>query len=87
MTVFERFKEFLECRSEKGDNKSQSVTSFLTNDDFVKRFGITKRTAQKWRDQKWLPFIKIGSKIYYRVEDVEQFIHNHNSNNKSNDNY
>ena len=32
---------------------------------------ISKRTAQFWRDNGVINFIQIGSKIYYKLSDVE----------------
>jgi hypothetical protein len=36
--------------------------------------GISKRTAQTWRDEKRISFSQVGAKIYYRREDVEQLL-------------
>ena len=32
---------------------------------------ISKRTAQTWRDEGKISFSQIGSKIYYKMKDVE----------------
>ena len=35
---------------------------------------ISKRTAQTWRDEGVVSFSQIGSKIYYRMSDVEKLL-------------
>lgn len=45
--------------------------SFLDNQEFLLLMNISKRTAQTWRDEGIISFSQIGSKIYYRMKDVE----------------
>ena len=35
---------------------------------------ISKRTAQTWRDEGKISFSQIGSKIYYRMSDVQKLL-------------
>jgi hypothetical protein len=35
---------------------------------------ISKRTAQSWRDEGKVSFSQIGSKIYYRMSDVQKLL-------------
>jgi len=35
---------------------------------------ISKRTAQTWRDEGIVSFSQIGSKIYYRMSDVQKLL-------------
>ena len=57
---------------------SQSpLESFIDNIEFVELMKISPRTAQTWRDQKIIAFSQIGSKIYYRISDVQALIQKH----------
>ncbi len=44
---------------------------FLDNQEFIQLMHISKRTAQTWRDEGKISFSQIGSKIYYKMKDVE----------------
>jgi DNA-binding transcriptional regulator YiaG len=48
--------------------------SFVDNAEFIRLMGISKRTAQNWRDEQRISFSQIGSKIYYKLSDVEQLL-------------
>jgi hypothetical protein len=48
--------------------------SFVDNVEFLRIMGISKRTAQTWRDEQRISFSQIGSKIYYKLSDVEQLL-------------
>ena len=49
----------------------------LSNDEFVAKLKISKRTAQRLRDEGKISFIQIGRKIYYRNSDIEQYLSKH----------
>ena len=49
----------------------------IDNDEFIKQMGISKTTAQSWRDKGLISYSQIGHKIYYTLDDVEQAIKNH----------
>jgi hypothetical protein len=38
---------------------------------------ISKRTAQTWRDEGKISFSQVGSKIYYKLSDVEKLLQTH----------
>lgn len=46
----------------------------LRQADLAQRWGISPRTLERWR---WLgggpPFLKIGARVAYRLEDIEAF--------------
>lgn len=44
---------------------------FLDNQEFIQLMNISKRTAQTWRDEGKIAFSQVGSKIYYRMSDVQ----------------
>lgn len=56
----------------------QEAQSLHTPEQVAKNLGITSGTLQVWRaTQRYnLPYIKIGSKVMYRPEDVQNFIKN-----------
>ena len=47
---------------------------FLDNQEFLQLMHISKRTAQTWRDSGVISYSQIGSKIYYRMSDVQQLL-------------
>ena len=51
--------------------KKESVKDFVGNDQFMEIMGISKRTAQTWRDEGLIAFSQIGGKIYYLSSDIE----------------
>ena len=40
-------------------------------------FGVSKRTWAIWREKKLLRYVKIGQLIFYKVDDINEFINNH----------
>lgn len=47
---------------------------FLDNAEFMKLMNISVRTCQTWRDEGIISFSQIGSKIYYRMSDVQKLL-------------
>lgn len=47
---------------------------FIDNADFIELMKISKRTAQSWRDEGIISFSQIGSKIYYRMSDIQAML-------------
>lgn len=52
-------------------NQKPLQETFLNNQEFIQLMNISKRTAQTWRDEGKVSFSQIGSKIYYKMKDVE----------------
>jgi hypothetical protein len=48
--------------------------AFLDNQEFIQLMNISKRTAQSWRDDGIISFSQVGSKIYYRMSDVQKLL-------------
>ncbi len=46
----------------------------LNNDEVLKFFNISAKTAQKWRDEGILKYFKIKGRIYYRLSDINSLI-------------
>jgi hypothetical protein len=59
----------LNGKLEESSKKPQNV--FLDNQEFIQLMHISKRTAQTWRDEGKISFSQIGSKIYYKMKDVD----------------
>ncbi len=47
---------------------------FIDNQEFLQLMNISKRTAQTWRDEGIISFSQVGSKIYYRMSDVQKLL-------------
>jgi hypothetical protein len=58
----------------KTDPKKET---FLDNQEFLLLMKISKRTAQTWRDEGKISFSQVGSKIYYKLSDVEKLLQEH----------
>jgi hypothetical protein len=50
---------------------------WLTNKDVCEMLSVTGRTLQNYRDRGILSFSQMGSKIYYREDDIEDFLQQH----------
>jgi prophage antirepressor-like protein len=55
--------------------KDRNNKQWLNNKDVCELLQISQRTLQSYRDNGILPYSQIGHKCYYRVSDIEQFIH------------
>lgn len=47
---------------------------WLDNQDVCEMLGITKRTLQKYRERKLIPYAIFRHKVFYRLEDVEAML-------------
>lgn len=47
---------------------------WLDNQEFIQYMKISKRLAQHYRDTGVITFSQIGSKIYYRLSDIEALL-------------
>lgn len=47
---------------------------FVDNQEFIQIMNISKRTAQAWRDEGIISFSQVGSKIYYRMSDIQKLL-------------
>ncbi len=65
----------LDVLNKRLEEKQKSPTeTFLDNQEFLQLMNISKRTAQTWRDEGKISFSQIGSKIYYRMSDVQKLL-------------
>ena len=60
----------------KLDNTNNKET-YMDNQEFIQLMKISKRTAQTWRDEGKISFSQVGSKIYYKLCDVEGLLQGH----------
>lgn len=68
----ERLKNALTDLVQKLDNRPMQVISRL---DIAKKFGKSPETIDSWERQGFLPpAVKMGSKKYYILEEVEELI-------------
>lgn len=72
----------LEVSIKKQQQYIKSEDLFFDNQEFMQLMNISLRTAQKWRDSKIIGFSQVGSKIYYRLSDIQKLL-NENYNPKT----
>lgn len=65
----DELKSVVEC-----SNKSVLSKEIINNEEFLKIFSITSKTALNWRETRLISYSQINSKIYYRVDDVKELI-------------
>lgn len=51
-----------------------SRNPLVSNDDFVKMMGISKRTAVRWRMSGKIRYVQVGTRVFYTNVEVERFI-------------
>ncbi|HZX74072.1 MAG TPA: helix-turn-helix domain-containing protein [Cyclobacteriaceae bacterium] len=51
--------------------------TWLDNNEVVQLLKVSKRTLQTYRDDGKLSFSQVGSKIYYRSSDIDNFLKRH----------
>jgi excisionase family DNA binding protein len=50
---------------------------WLTIDEVCYILGISKRSCQSFRDRRILPFYQVGRKIFFKINDVDEFLERH----------
>ena len=51
-----------------------SYPLLLSHDSFCDLFEITKETCAEWRKNYEIPYVNLPHRIFFRVEDVQDFI-------------
>lgn len=65
------------------EKSEQEINSQWINSTQVpKILGISQKTWQTYRDKRLIPFSQIGSKIFVRREDIDNFLASHYINSK-----
>lgn len=75
-----KLNEFLEQvgdLAEQLQEKKDEKDKFYSNEEFIELMGISRRTAQNWRDEGKITFSQIGGKIYYSSKDISIMLNNH----------
>lgn len=67
-----KMKDILRQKSD-AERKSE----FIESVKIPKLLGISRKTWQSYRDRRLIPFSQIGSKIYVKRADLENFITEH----------
>jgi len=73
----EVIKRLDKIQSEVSNKQKSPVETFVDNQEFIQIMNVSKRTAQSWRDEGIIAFSQIGSKIYYRMSDVQSLLDKH----------
>jgi len=55
--------------------------TWLDISDTAKWLKVSHRTLQNYRNQGLLPYSQIGAKIYFRLQDLEEFLMKHYTSN------
>jgi excisionase family DNA binding protein len=51
-------------------NPSEFDENYITNPELMGMLKVSRRTIQRWRMTGRIPFVKIGSKVYYRKDTL-----------------
>lgn len=66
------FVEKVAALQRKGDGKRLGM--WLTGDEVCRQLRISLRTLQKLRDRRFIGYSQIGSKFFYKPEEVKRLI-------------
>lgn len=69
----EKFNEILEKKIPKLIRKANRKP-YLTTSDFKELFGVSSRLQKHYRDNCGLPYIQEGKKIFYKTDEVEEWL-------------
>ncbi len=59
-------------------NQTTINCNHINQKQLAKRWSISQRTLERWRAIGWGPlFLKIGSRVVYRVEDILAYEEQH----------
>lgn len=67
-------KDVKDIKRQIANQNGPKLDDLIDNKEFCKRFHITTRTAQNWRDEGKISFVQIGFKVLYRIRDIHEFI-------------
>ena len=63
-------KEFALELLEEREKYSAKSDKYLTIDETVEKYGISKPTLWRWSKEVYLPKVKLGGKCFYRESDI-----------------
>ncbi len=61
----------------KEKSESELNSQWIESVKIPKILGISQKTWQTYRDKRLIPFSQIGSKIFVKREDLENFMNSH----------
>ena len=59
-------------------NESEELNIY-TNNDMCKKLVVSETLLSRYRNERQLPYSKVGDKYFYTDEDIESFIENTSS--------
>ncbi|WP_165021125.1 helix-turn-helix domain-containing protein [Dysgonomonas sp. ZJ279] len=69
-----RFEAFAQRVATLCEVQDKSLQKWLDNQEVCQILNISKRTLQTYRDNGTLAYTQINHKIYYKPQEVKQFI-------------
>lgn len=72
--------EFIKLKAEIDRLKAKlekPSSALLSNDEARNLVGVSIRTWASLREKNIIPYVRIGRKILYKVEDINRFIDEH----------
>ncbi len=58
--------------------KPESSNRIYSNDDLIEKLSVSKSTLQNYRNKGLLKFNKVGRKLFYTEEQVQDFLNDNN---------
>lgn len=77
---FEKLMTSIDCatKSLRKMNGGEELTIY-TNEDMCKKLGVSETLLSRYRNERQLPYSKVGDKYFYTDEDIDSFIENTSS--------
>lgn len=91
VSALNEIKAYFKERFDSIDNKLDKMAmnksildgdELIDNQDLCNLLNVTKRTVQRYRQLKLIPYYKIDKKVYYKKSDVMKFFQTHNTRKK-----
>lgn len=60
--------------SQEPSGRRALESKFYDNADMMQLFKVSSRTLQRWRDERIVPYKKVGGKIFYLADKVEELM-------------
>jgi hypothetical protein len=69
------YSRILENRTEEPSkvDKTEDDEKYITNDELMSLLHVSKRTSQRWRTLRLLPYVKFGKKVYYLKANIMKY--------------
>lgn len=65
----------------EGTPSSKQADTWLDIPDTAKWLKVSPRTLQNYRDKEMLPYSQVAGKIYFRLQDLQEFLMKHYTSN------